>query len=94
MTENFERGFISQNILAQLRNFVEHISFKEYCNGRDLDITFENLQQGNKYSKIDLSSSSIKVGEKVEFSLQGDVIIPKELKEFLQNKFDKGGKIL
>lgn len=44
-----ERGLLSQNILAQLRNFVEHISFKEYCNGRDLDITFENLQQGNKH---------------------------------------------
>lgn len=44
-----ERGLLSQNILSQLRNFVEHISFKEYCNGRDLDITFENLQQGNKF---------------------------------------------
>lgn len=49
LIENSERGFISQNILAQLRNFIEHISFKEYCNGRDLDITFENLQQGNKF---------------------------------------------
>lgn len=44
-----ERGLLSQNILSQLRNFVEHISFKEYCNGRDLEITFENLQQGNKF---------------------------------------------
>ncbi len=49
MKEVLERGLLSQNILSQLRNLVEHISFKEYCNGKDLDITFENLQQGNKY---------------------------------------------
>lgn len=32
-----ERGLLSQNILAQLRNFVEYISQKIYSNGQDID---------------------------------------------------------
>lgn len=32
-----ERGLLSQNILAQLRNFVEYIAEKAYANGTDLD---------------------------------------------------------
>lgn len=32
-----ERGLLSQNILAQLRNFVEYIVAKIYSNGRDID---------------------------------------------------------
>ncbi|MCL7720922.1 ATP-dependent RecD-like DNA helicase [Actinobacillus pleuropneumoniae] len=32
-----ERGLLSQNILAQLRNFVEYISQKIYSNGEDID---------------------------------------------------------
>lgn len=32
-----ERGLLSQNILAQLRNFVEYIADKIYANGADLD---------------------------------------------------------
>lgn len=32
-----ERGLLSQNILAQLRNFVEYIAEKAYANGADLD---------------------------------------------------------
>ncbi|WP_026883549.1 ATP-dependent DNA helicase [Clostridium akagii] len=32
-----ERGLISQNILAQLRNFVEYIAGKVYANGADVD---------------------------------------------------------
>lgn len=32
-----ERGLLSQNILAQLRNFVEYIAGKVYANGADVD---------------------------------------------------------
>jgi DNA replication protein DnaC len=39
-----ERGLLSQNILSQLRNFVEHIAFKEEVNGQDVDFTFEDLK--------------------------------------------------
>ena len=37
------RGLLSQNILSQLRNLVEHISFKIFSNGRDLDVTYDNI---------------------------------------------------
>lgn len=33
----FDRGFLSQNILSQLRNFVEYIAQKIYSNGLDID---------------------------------------------------------
>lgn len=39
-----ERGLLSQNILSQLRNFVEHIALKEESNGQDIDFTFEDLK--------------------------------------------------
>lgn len=32
-----DRGFLSQNILGQLRNFVEYIAIKVYGNGQDID---------------------------------------------------------
>lgn len=32
-----DRGLLSQNILGQLRNFVEYIAIKVYSNGRDVD---------------------------------------------------------
>lgn len=35
--DDSERGLLSQNILAQLRNFVEYIADKIYANGADLD---------------------------------------------------------
>ena len=35
--DSSERGLLSQNILAQLRNFVEYIVQKVYSNGDDID---------------------------------------------------------
>lgn len=32
-----DRGFLSQNILGQIRNFVEYIAIKAYSNGRDVN---------------------------------------------------------
>ncbi|MFA6408047.1 MAG: ATP-dependent RecD-like DNA helicase [Candidatus Paceibacterota bacterium] len=39
-----ERGLLSQNILSQLRNFVEHISLKEYAGGQDIENTYPNIE--------------------------------------------------
>lgn len=35
--DDSERGLLSQNILSQLRNFVEYIADKVYANGADLN---------------------------------------------------------
>jgi hypothetical protein len=47
--DDSERGLLSQNILSQLRNFVEHISLKVYSGGRDIDNTYENITRANAY---------------------------------------------
>ncbi len=46
-----ERGLLSQNILSQLRNFVEHISLKAYCQGGDIENTYENIVAAIEYVK-------------------------------------------
>lgn len=45
------RGEVSQDILAHLRNFVEHIMLKIYANGKDMEDTHANIQQAVKYAK-------------------------------------------
>lgn len=45
------RGLLSQNILSQLRNLIEHISLKVYSAGKDLDITYSNICKGLEYIK-------------------------------------------
>lgn len=37
------RGVVSQDILSQLRNFVEHIMLKFYANGQNIDDSYENI---------------------------------------------------
>ena len=39
-----DRGILSQNILSQLRNFVEHIALKEYGNGSDVENNWDNIK--------------------------------------------------
>ena len=46
-----ERGLLSQNILSQLRNFVDHISLKAYSNGKDIDNSYENIKSAEAYVK-------------------------------------------
>ena len=46
---NSTRGAVSQDILAQLRNFVEHIMLKFYAKGGEIDNTYENICQAIKY---------------------------------------------
>lgn len=38
-----ERGLLSQNILSQLRNFVESIAVKIYGAGNDIEVTYSNI---------------------------------------------------
>ena len=37
------RGAVSQDILAQLRNFIEHIMLKFYANGGYIENTYPNI---------------------------------------------------
>jgi DNA replication protein DnaC len=46
-----ERGLLSQNILSQLRNFVELISLIAYSNGQDIEINYENIKKSNAFVK-------------------------------------------
>lgn len=52
--DNSERGLLSQNILGQLRNFIEHIALKAYSihtNNPDIEISYPNIEQAKKYIK-------------------------------------------
>lgn len=44
-----DRGVLSQNILSQLRNLVEHVSLKAFAGDQDLEVNYPNLTQGNEY---------------------------------------------
>ncbi|MGZ3863542.1 MAG: hypothetical protein ACXVPN_08980 [Bacteroidia bacterium] len=46
-----DRGLLAQNILSQLRNLIEYIALKIYCNGNDIDVTFDNIEKANAYIK-------------------------------------------
>lgn len=43
------RGIVAQDVLSDLRHFVEHIMLFIYANGRDLDDNYETLCKGIKY---------------------------------------------
>ncbi len=51
--DDSERGLLSQNILSQLRNFVEHISLKVYSDniGNEVEISYPNIESANDYVK-------------------------------------------
>jgi hypothetical protein len=46
-----ERGLLSQNILSQLRNFVDHISLKAYSKNQDIENSYENIKKAESYVK-------------------------------------------
>lgn len=49
--DDSERGLLSQNILSQLRNFIEHISLKAFSNGQDIENSYENIEKANAFVK-------------------------------------------
>ena len=44
-----DRGTESQNILSQLRNFVEHIALKECFGSLDADVDYSNITRAISY---------------------------------------------
>lgn len=49
--DSSERGLLSQNILSDLRDLVEHVSFKAFTQGKNIDLTYDNIQKANSYVK-------------------------------------------
>ena len=49
--DSSERGFLSQNILSQLRNFIEHICLKFYSPDHDIENTYPNIQDAISFVK-------------------------------------------
>jgi len=49
--DSFGRGDISQDILAQLRNFIEHIMLKIFANKRDINDDYKNIQVAISFVK-------------------------------------------
>lgn len=45
------RGVVSQDILSQLRNFVEHIMLKYYSKGKDIENSYGNIQKAIEFVK-------------------------------------------
>jgi DNA replication protein DnaC len=46
-----ERGLLSQNILSQLRNFVESIAVKIYGAGNDIELKYDNISKALEHIK-------------------------------------------
>ncbi|WP_421379578.1 ATP-dependent DNA helicase [Bacillus salacetis] len=46
------RGVVSQDILSQLRNFVEHIMLKFYANGKDIENSYVNIGNAIDFVKV------------------------------------------
>lgn len=53
------RGEVSQDILAQLRHFVEHIMLKVYANGNDIEDSQENIKRAVKFTKSNTELTDI-----------------------------------
>jgi len=49
--DTLERGFVSVNVLAQLRNFVEHIMLKVWKDPDDVQNTYENICSAIEYTR-------------------------------------------
>lgn len=49
--ETTPRGMVSQDVLSQLRNFVEHIMLKFYANGYDIDNSYDNICKSIEFVK-------------------------------------------
>lgn len=48
--ENNPRGNVSQDVLAQLRNFVEHIMLKFNAKGSDISDKYGNIKEAIEYT--------------------------------------------
>ena len=78
--DDSERGLLSQNILAQLRNFVEYIAGKVYSRGVDID--------PNNYEKKKEAWEFIKTQGKLRFLSKFHAMLQKSV---LHYTIDEGG---
>lgn len=51
LATSYKRGFVSQNILSQLRNLIEHIAIKCYSEGHDIENKYENIGKALAFVK-------------------------------------------
>lgn len=75
-----DRGLLSQNILAQLRNFVEYIAEKAYSNGADID--------PNNYQEKEDAISFIKSRGNLRFLSKFHALLQKSVSHYT---IDEGG---
>lgn len=61
------RGVVSQDILSQLRNFVEHVMLKYYSNGKDIENSYDNIRKAIDFVK---SQGKLKVLKRFHDYLQ------------------------
>lgn len=47
--ERDDRGEVAQDVVTDLRHFVEHVMLKIYANNQDIEDNYENLCKGIKY---------------------------------------------
>lgn len=78
--DDSERGLLSQNILAQLRNFVEYIAGKLYSRGVDID--------PNNYDKKKEAWEFIKTQGKLRFLSKFHAMLQKSVSHYT---IDEGG---
>lgn len=78
--DDTERGLLSQNILAQLRNFVEYIMQKIYSNGVDID--------PNDYQNKTAAIEYVKAQGKLRFLNEFHSLLQKSVSHYT---FDENG---
>lgn len=78
--DTFDRGFLSQNILSQLRNFIEYIAQKVYSNGLDID--------PNNYDIKNKALDFIKSKGEFRFIYKFHSLLQKSVSHYT---FDEGG---
>lgn len=67
LAAKMDRGFISQNILSQTRNLVEYISILSMSKGKNVEVSYDNIQKGNEFVK---TKSKLNFLGKFHFFLQ------------------------
>ena len=49
--DNVTRALVSQNLLSQSRNLVEHIAVRAYSEGKDIPVNWKTINEGWDYIK-------------------------------------------
>ena len=49
--DNVTRALVSQNLLSQSRNLVEHIAVRAYSEGKDIPVNWKTINEGLDYIK-------------------------------------------